>query len=67
MLTEEQTRLESALEALSDEQREVILLRRYEELSFPEIGEQMGRSADASRMLFARAMAALTIEMSGGR
>ena len=39
---------------------EVILLRKYEELTFPEIGERLGKSADACRMLYARAMTALT-------
>lgn len=66
-LGEELARLEGALETLSREQREVIILRRLEELSFGEIGERMGRSADACRMLFARAMTALTLTMEGPR
>lgn len=60
---EEKAQLEAALAALSEEHREVILARKYEELSFPEIGERLGRSANAARMLFARAMAALTREL----
>lgn len=57
---EEARLLERAFEALSESQRDVILLRKYEELSFQEIGERLGKSAAASRMMFARAMAALT-------
>ena len=55
--------LEQTLESLDDDHREVIVLRKLEELTFREIGERMGRSEDASRMLFARAMAALTLKM----
>ncbi len=62
-LDERLAHLERALEALPADQREVIILRRMEELSFPEIAAQMGRSADACRMLFGRAMAALTLAM----
>ena len=62
-LRERQHRLEQALEELKDEYREVILLRQYEELSFSEIGERLGRSPDACRMLLARAIAALSRAM----
>jgi RNA polymerase sigma-70 factor (ECF subfamily) len=61
---EQQLRLERALERLKPEHREVILLRKYEELSFEEIAQRLGRSPDACRMLLARAMAALTREMA---
>jgi RNA polymerase sigma-70 factor (subfamily 1) len=60
ILGEEHQRLERALESLDPVHREVILLRRYEELSFDEIGERLGRSPDACRMLLARAMTTLT-------
>ena len=63
-LDEGLARLEQALERLPPEQREVIVLRRLHELEFREIGERMGRSPDACRMLFARAMAALTMRMT---
>jgi RNA polymerase sigma-70 factor (subfamily 1) len=56
-------RLERAIETLSPEHREVILLRKFEEQSFAEIGERLGKSPDACRMLLARAMTALTLEM----
>jgi DNA-directed RNA polymerase specialized sigma24 family protein len=42
----------------------VIILRSYEELSFAEIGARLGKSEDACRMLFARAMTALTMRMT---
>ena len=57
--------LERALESLSAEHREVIVLRALEERGFPEIAGRMERSPDACRMLFARAMAALTMAMGG--
>lgn len=63
--SEQAARLERALEALAPEHREVVLLRRYEELSYPEIGRRLGRSPDACRMLFARAMTALTAALDG--
>lgn len=62
--TEESERLERALESLPEAQREAIVLRKLEELSFREIGERLGRSEDAGRMLFGRAMAALTLALS---
>lgn len=57
--------LERALESLSESQRELILLRKLEELSFAEIGIRLGKSEDACRMAFARAMAALVLQMKG--
>ena len=62
-LKQDTERLERAIEALDEGHREVVLLRSFEELSFPEIGQRLGKSPDASRMLFARAMAALTFKM----
>ena len=56
-------RLERALEALSEAYREVILLRHFEDLSFGEIGERLGKSPDACRMLLSRATAALALGM----
>lgn len=62
-LREQTRKLERAMERLSEAHREVLLLRRFEEMSFPEIGERIGKSPDACRMLYARALAALTLEM----
>ena len=64
ILDERASRLEAALETLSADHREVILLRKFEELSFSEIGTRLGKSDDACRMLLARAMTALTLAMS---
>jgi RNA polymerase sigma-70 factor (ECF subfamily) len=64
ILDEEAGRLEQALEALTEDHRDVIILRTFEELSFREIGLRLGKSEDACRMLFARAMTALTLRMS---
>lgn len=64
ILDEQAERLDAALATLSDPHREVILLRAFEELSFAETGRILGRSEDATRMLFARAMTALTLALS---
>jgi RNA polymerase sigma-70 factor (ECF subfamily) len=48
--------IERALAQLSDEMRQVIILRNREHMSFREIGLEIGRSADASRKLWARAV-----------
>ncbi|MGH9463421.1 MAG: sigma-70 family RNA polymerase sigma factor [Vicinamibacteria bacterium] len=59
-LREESQALERALDSMNEVQREVILLRNFEELTFPEMGGRLGKSADACRMLYARSMVALT-------
>lgn len=63
ILDERARALEAAMDTLSPAHREVILLRKFEELSFPEIARRLGKSEDACRMLFARAMTALTMAM----
>jgi RNA polymerase sigma-70 factor (ECF subfamily) len=45
-----------ALAELEPEDREVVILRNLHELEWGEIGERTGRSADAARMLWARAV-----------
>lgn len=60
---EESERIERALEALPDGQREAIVLRKFEELTFPEMAVRLGKSEDACRMMFARAMASLTLQL----
>ena len=67
VIQEEMARLERALERLKESHREVILLRKLEGLSFPEIGQRLGKSADACRMLLARALAALTMVLEETR
>jgi RNA polymerase sigma-70 factor (subfamily 1) len=56
-------RLEAAIETLPEAQREIILLRAFRELSFPEIARTLGKSEDACRMAYARAMTALTLAL----
>ena len=56
--------LEEAIESLPEQQREVVILRQLEELSWAEIGARLNKKPDACRMLLARAMARLTLEMS---
>ena len=48
--------LADALAELDAEYREVVILRSLEEVSWEEIGERMGRTPDAARMLWTRAM-----------
>jgi RNA polymerase sigma-70 factor (ECF subfamily) len=56
MAREEAEALEKALAQLSEEHRQVILLRHQGQLSFEEIGARLGRSANAARMLWTRAV-----------
>ena len=53
-------RLARAIDALKPEYRQVIVLTKIEGLAYRDIGDKLGKSADAVRMLFSRAMAALT-------
>lgn len=62
-LKEEMEKLARVLEGLDEAHREVILLRKLQELSFREISERMGRTPDACRMLLARALTELTLRM----
>ena len=63
VVNEEAERLGCALEMLDRDHREVIVLRKLEELSFKDVAARMGRSEDACRMLLARAMVALTLRL----
>ncbi len=63
ILSDEMKRLEKALEDLDPEYREIILLRKMEELSYEEIGRRLDKSADACRMLLARAMTAVALKL----
>ncbi|HSK08375.1 MAG TPA: sigma-70 family RNA polymerase sigma factor [Vicinamibacterales bacterium] len=64
---EEAARLERVLDTLEAAHREVILLRKFEELSWGEIAARMDRTEDACRMLLTRAMVALTWRMKEGQ
>jgi len=65
ILDEQAERLEAALESLSPVHRDVILLRKFQELPFADIARRLGKSEDACRMLLARAMTALTLKLAG--
>lgn len=60
---EESRRLEHFLSRLPEGYREVIMLRNRDRLRFAEIGERLGRSPDAARMLWNRAIELLQAEM----
>ena len=53
---EQQAWVRLALELLDVEDRQVLLLRQWQELEFVAIGERMGLSEDAARMRFQRAL-----------
>ena len=57
---EEFDRRAKAIDTLKPEYRQVIILTKVEGLAYREAGERLGKSADAVRMLYSRAMAALT-------
>lgn len=63
----EALRLERGLESLPEHYRQIIVLRKLEELSWGEIANRLGKTDDACRMLLARAMAALTLWMEAER
>ena len=62
VMHEEAVAVREALSGLSEDHRRVLILRNWERLSFEEIGEQMNRSADAAKKLWARAIERLRQE-----
>lgn len=60
---EESVRLQAAMKKLPDDYRTVVELRNWELRSFDEIGQEMGRSAEAVRKLWVRAIARLQQEL----
>jgi RNA polymerase sigma-70 factor, ECF subfamily len=63
MKREEAESTERALERLPEQYRQVIHLRERDGQSFEQIGQLMGRSADAARMLWFRAVEHLAREL----
>ncbi len=63
---EDEARLGEAIDGLQADQKEALILVRYEGLSLAEAGEKMERSPDAVRMLVARAIVQLGKEMGSG-
>ena len=59
-LKEDVLQLESAMDELPEKQKEVVILRQYEGMSFKDIGDQLGCSEDAARMQYTRAIDKLT-------
>lgn len=56
---EERMQLERLLAQLTPEQRRIVEMRHFEELSFAEIAERMNKSDPAVRMLWVRALRSL--------
>ena len=56
---EEFDKLAKAIDALTPQYREVILLTKIEGLSYKEIGDRLGKSSEAVRKLVSRALEAL--------
>ncbi len=61
---EESMALRRALKTLSEEHRQVLKLRNWDELSFAEIGERLGRSSEAARKLWSRAATRLELALN---
>ena len=57
--------LADALEQLPGDYREVIVLRHFEELTFPQVAQRLGRSEDSVKKTWARALAALRRSLGG--
>ncbi|MGH7135986.1 MAG: sigma-70 family RNA polymerase sigma factor, partial [Pirellulales bacterium] len=55
--------LAEALSRLPDDYREVVVLRHFEELTFPEVAARMRRSVDSVQKLWVRALATLKQSM----
>ena len=55
--------LMTALARMSDDYRRVIVWYQYDQHTFEEIGRRLGRSADAARKLWSRAIVRLTEEL----
>ena len=64
-LGEELDKLENAMNLLKPEYREVIVLARIEELSYGQIGDKLGKSTGAVKMLVSRATVALASAFEG--
>ena len=62
---EQATWLARALEQLPEDYREVLVLHHLEECAFPEVARRMGRSVEAVKKLWARALARLRRSLGG--
>jgi RNA polymerase sigma-70 factor (ECF subfamily) len=59
ILSEDLARLETAMDQLPDDSRELIVAMKIEGRTYAEIGQSLGKSADAVRMQVQRALRAL--------
>ncbi len=64
---EEGRQVREALARLPEDVRQVIVWRNWDGLPFAEIGRRLGRSEDAARMFFTRAVEQLAEELGGDR
>jgi RNA polymerase sigma-70 factor (ECF subfamily) len=62
---EQATWLAGALERLPEDYREVLVLHHLEACAFPEVARRMGRSVEAVKKLWARALARLKQSLGG--
>ena len=62
---EQATWLAGALERLPEDYREVLVLHHLEGCAFPEVARRMGRSVEAVKKLWARALARLRRSVGG--
>ena len=62
---EDLNKLEKAIDKLRPEYREVIMLAKIEELSYSQIGDRLGKSTGAVKMLVSRAIVALASAFEG--
>jgi len=62
---EDLDKLEKAIDQLRPEYREVIMLAKVEELSYSQIGDRLGKSTGAVKMLVSRARMALASAFEG--
>jgi RNA polymerase sigma-70 factor (ECF subfamily) len=60
---EQLRRVNEAISRLPADYRQVMMLRYQQAMSFEEVGQRLGRSPDAARMLWARALEKLKLEL----
>ncbi len=63
-LMDDVARLQRALQSLSPDHETVIRMRNWDRLSFAEIGQHLGRSEEAAKKLWARALTQLKDALS---
>ncbi len=63
VIREQRKILGEAMKRLNDEDRQIVQLRSWERLSFREIGERTGRSTEAARKRWSRAILRLQCEL----